>query len=871
MTLLTHLKIGNTIIAGYLIALLLMAAIGSLALVQIMRINTTVADLADNLSVDQDIAEQLVADILSIRFHANRYIRSQATQDLEHFQEELSNVEHFITQKAQLEISVPERIQLLNNIKKGIQDYATYMTEVTELMRRRSQILMDVLNVQGKVAEEQLEQMVERAFQMQDTPIVYHGNHSQHLLLLMRLEVFQYLNSGNKEWLQRIQELYQEIKKSLATLKQTIQPELTQQQQLLQTAQTAIQEYYQGFSRLSEHYEHQNQLIKTQLDVIGPKLLQEARAMAKSVHIDFAHAHQASQALVQRTQWWLVSVIIAAMIISLILGILIRRSIMTQLGGEPARVAEIAHRIAAGDLSMSFERHQRQTGLLATIQEMQSQLRQRIDADKRITEHALRISRALDKATTYILITDNHYHIIYLNEAAQHFFKTEEARIRAELPHFDGQNILGQNIDFFHKKPSNQHHLLEQLKGSHHAQIILGGLTLDHIITPVFNDQEQLLGFVIEFTNRTTEVAMEQEINRVIQAASQGHFDQRISLEHKSGFFKTFSESINTIMAFNQQMIEDILKLFSALAQGDLTQKIKGNYTGVFEQLKQDANTTVERLIAIMTVIKQTSEVVSQAAQEISQGNQNLSQRTEQQAASLQQTAASMEQMTSSVQQNADNARKASQLATKTKEQATQGFEVVKTNIAAMNAINQSSKRITDIISVINDIAFQTNLLALNAAVEAARAGEQGRGFAVVATEVRHLAQRSAEAAKQIKTLIQDSVTQVEDGTRLADQSGKTLKEIVVAITQVSDIVTEISAASQEQSAGIHQVNKAITQMDEMTQQNAALVEQAAAASESMSDQAVELKQHMAFFKVDASTTTINRPAASSSAQWDDF
>jgi len=337
-------------------------------------------------------------------------------------------------------------------------------------------------------------------------------------------------------------------------------------------------------------------------------------------------------------------------------------------------------------------------------------------------------------------------------------------------------------------------------------------------------------------------------IQKAAESASQGNFSQCINLADKQGFFAMLSEQLNQILDANQQMVDELMQVFTAVANGDLTKTITRNYVGILEQLKQDVNVTVINLTKVINTVQQSADVVAQAVDEISQGNSNLSQRTEQQAASLEETVASMEEMTGTVQQNADNAQQADKLATSARNYAEEGGNVINTAIIAMTEINQSSNKVADIISVIDEIAFQTNLLALNAAVEAARAGEQGRGFAVVATEVRNLAQRSAAAAKEIKSLIQDSVKKVDEGTRLVNQSGKTLKEIVQAAKKVSDIISEIAAASREQTAGINQINKVVLQMDQMTQQNSALVEEATATSETLKEQANSLKEQVAFF-----------------------
>jgi methyl-accepting chemotaxis protein len=292
------------------------------------------------------------------------------------------------------------------------------------------------------------------------------------------------------------------------------------------------------------------------------------------------------------------------------------------------------------------------------------------------------------------------------------------------------------------------------------------------------------------------------------------------------------------------------VRVANAISQGQLGHNIVTRRKDELGRLLEAFRLMDERLTLTVGEVRLGSDAVSTAAQQIARGNDDLSQRTQEQASSLEETASSMEQMTSTVKQNAENASHANQLARGAREQAERGGEVAGKAIVAMSEINASSSKITDIVGLIQEIAFQTNLLALNAAVEAARAGEQGRGFAVVATEVRSLAQRSAGAAKEIKALINDSAEKVRCGSELVNQSGKALAEIVESVKKVTDIVAEIAAASHEQSAGIDQVNNAVMQMDEMTQQNAALVEEAAAAARAMHEQAGELTQQVGFFQL---------------------
>jgi methyl-accepting chemotaxis protein len=303
------------------------------------------------------------------------------------------------------------------------------------------------------------------------------------------------------------------------------------------------------------------------------------------------------------------------------------------------------------------------------------------------------------------------------------------------------------------------------------------------------------------------------------------------------------------------------VEIAQRVAEGDLGAEIEVGSSNETGQLLRALKTMNDGLIEIVGTVRSGAEKIATASSQIASGNLDLSSRTEQQASSLEETASSMEELTSTVRQNSDNARQANQLAMSASTIATRGGDAMNNVVATMDAINASSKKIVDIIAVIDAIAFQTNILALNAAVEAARAGEQGRGFAVVAGEVRSLAQRSASAAKEIKTLIGDSVDQVGAGTVLVAQAGSTMTDIVAGIRQVADIVAEITAASGEQIAGIEQINQAITEMDGVTQQNAALVEQAAAAAESLQDQARQQAEAVSIFKFGAAPQRNARPA----------
>ncbi len=358
--------------------------------------------------------------------------------------------------------------------------------------------------------------------------------------------------------------------------------------------------------------------------------------------------------------------------------------------------------------------------------------------------------------------------------------------------------------------------------------------------------------------------AINNEIKRLSGAAAAGDFSQRGDIARYAHDFRDMVGGLNTLMETTEDNLAHISRLLQAIAEGDLTRRVEGDFHGIFARMRDDGNASIDQLAAIVSRIQAASGSISLSASEIATGNSDLSRRTETQAANLEETAASMEELTSTVRQNAEHARQADQLARGAAEVAAQGGTVVGSVVNTMSSIEQSSQRIADIISVIDGIAFQTNILALNAAVEAARAGDQGRGFAVVASEVRTLAQRSAAAAKEIKGLIDDSVHKVNEGSQLVRRAGTTMDDIVASVERVTTIMADISAASQEQTAGIEQVNQTVMQMDESTQQNAALVEEASAAARSMEDQARQLTEAVAQFRLsDSVSASLARVAAS--------
>ncbi|NEX23523.1 HAMP domain-containing protein [Thiorhodococcus mannitoliphagus] len=515
-------------------------------------------------------------------------------------------------------------------------------------------------------------------------------------------------------------------------------------------------------------------------------------------------------------------------------------------------VVEVLDRIGGGDYSnrIQTDRSDEIGTLLRSLDSMQKALSERRCDARRAALAMQRLSSALDEASTALMVADTDGKLIYVNRAFARLMHEAQVDIRRLTPDFDAEALIGCGFEAIGGGLGRDAGFLEKLQGTAVSQVTLGGRTFAVTAAPVLDADGIRIGSVAEWTDRSVEVAAEAELDALLDAVALGDFSRRLTVEGKTGFFRDLAEGMNKLTEIVARAIEDVSVVLRALARADLTQRIDRRYKGRFAELKDDSNATVERLEDLVEQIRGTTDAIHTAAREIAAGNADLSERTEAQASSLEETASSMEELSATVKQNAQNAKSASTFAETANTKAVAGGGLVQQVVTTMSGIEESSHKIADIIAVIDSIAFQTNILALNAAVEAARAGEQGRGFAVVANEVRTLAQRSSQAAREIKSLIEDSVKRVESGSVLVSQAGSTMEDILGSFQQVVGLVSEIAASSREQEAGISQVAQAVTEMDEMTQRNAALVEEAAAAAESLEEQTRDLSQTVSVFRL---------------------
>jgi methyl-accepting chemotaxis protein len=462
---------------------------------------------------------------------------------------------------------------------------------------------------------------------------------------------------------------------------------------------------------------------------------------------------------------------------------------------------------------------------------------------------AARIRSALDKSNVNLLVSDQTSHYVYASGAAMAYFRRNAAAIQRVHADFSPDAVIGCS-----RENMRRYLGIDQVKqttntASYSVRTNFGECTVDLHATPVMNEANEYLGATVEWRDVTEELRVANEVARMVSAAAVGDFSQRIELAGKEGPIRDIAAGMNTVSETVESSVGAIATSLERLSEGDLTHRIDRELIGSFRTLQEHVQATFERLTQTMTTIQSTAEEVANAAAEINAGSNDLAKRTEQQATSLEETAATTEELAASVKQTAESSRQATELARDASAIAGRGGKIADEAVEAIGRIERASQQIAEIVGVIDDIAFQTNLLALNAAVEAARAGDAGKGFAVVASEVRALAQRSGQAAKDIKGLIANSSEQVAGGVRLVHGAGEALSQIVEAASRVSATVADISSATAEQANGIEEMSQTVAHLDEMTQQNSAMAEESAAAADGLQRQIDTLRSLVAAFK----------------------
>ncbi|KQU51825.1 hypothetical protein ASG72_09985 [Bosea sp. Leaf344] len=540
----------------------------------------------------------------------------------------------------------------------------------------------------------------------------------------------------------------------------------------------------------------------------------------------------------------LVAIGLASLALLGLVGLLLAR----RIGSRLSALREAALRIAEGASDAGLP-------ALGNAGEI-GELAQALGAVHAAGVEAARIRAALDGCRTSMMVCDERNRVVYVNASLLKFFTEAQEDFRIAFPGCSAKDMLGKVMEGVQREPGSA---LPGAQGS--LRYVLGRRTVALTLTPVADSQGRRLGTSVEWLELTDELAAAAEVAAMVAAAGEGDFSRRAALTGKPETLQAIAAGVNQINALVEGAVAEFSQVLGALAEGDLTQRMQGAYRGRLDELKQSLNGTLDRLGDTVATIQSTAGQVSRAAQEISSGAGDLAARTEATAVNLEETAATTEQLAASVKQSAARSREATEMAGTAMAMASDGKAVVSQTVGAIERIEASSSRISDIVTVIDEIAFQTNLLALNAAVEAARAGDAGKGFAVVASEVRALAQRSGQAAKDIKGLILSSNEQVGEGVRHVRETGDALDRIVAAAGRVSEIIAEISSATARQAQGIHEMSQAVADMDGSTQQNAALAEQSAGSATELMEEIAALRDLVGFFRTGTEAAEIARRA----------
>jgi methyl-accepting chemotaxis protein len=741
----------------------------------------------------------LQANAFGTRMNFMRYLREATPENVERFMRRYNLLVEDLD-KAKQQVTHPERLALIQKIEQDAVQYLKEFEAVQAQMAVRHRVVESVADRLGP----QIDRNLVEIFRAAQTPEVVRA-----LVELMRgtmqarLYGQRFLRDNRKETFDLVMAEFNAMEQQVVSLRRSMTD--AQRIEMMRQTEGLINEYRQGMTDLSQAITQRNAHIATMNDI--GRRLEAVSNEAVDSFIDEQNTLGPMIAKLNSDIIMMMTIIsLIVVLIAIAVAIFIPRLIARGLSAIQSTLAQIS-----------------QTGNFS------------IRADDKRTDEIGEMGKAVNG-----LLTDMQGAISEANKVVGALAQGQfDLRIQRQL--VGDLDKLKQGIN---NSADNIVEVMGQLKSV--MENLKAGRFDVKVNTKAQGEYKVMIDSAAGSMASMNEVI--NGINTVMAKVAAGEFHERVAVD-AAGAMDDLKRAINQTVEVLEEVIGDITQVMDAQTQGDLTHSVRANCQGQLNQLKQSINGNAENLAKIIAGAVNSANVVHGAADEVSRGSQDLSQRVQEQAAALEETSATMDEMNSAVQNNTQNAVEATRVARDVQTKANQGTQVMQQTIDAMNAIQESSHKIADIVTLIDGIAFQTNLLALNAAVEAARAGDHGRGFAVVAGEVRALAQKSAEAAKDIKTLIDESVTRIDQGTKLASESGEVLADINNSVEHVTQMIDHIAQASREQAEGVNQVHKAIADIDQVTQQNAALVEETSAAAESMSEQATELSRNMAFFK----------------------
>lgn len=780
---------------------LLTVMVIGLAVYSVIKIQQSANGFGDyrEMARDVSLAGSLQAEMLNTRMDVLRYLDNQSPENVSSFNQGFESTIKEL-EIAKKEIQKAGRVEFVTEIDQILKQYKTEFETVVDYVNQRNRLYGDVIQKNGPQVERALSEIMRTANKVEVRESVAEALRS---FLLARIYTLRYLDTNTQDHLKRAVNELQSVEGQLEVLRKTMAN--PGRIEVFRQAEGLIAEFEDAINKIDQIIVTRNGHIDT-LNTLGPKVADLADQVRESIRADQDSIGPMVQKLNQDiiTMMTIIGILVALLAISM--AIIIPRIIASGLSSIQNKLGQISQ---TGNFSIrADDKRQDEIGEMGkAVNQLLSNMQGAISEANEVVS-ALAAGQ-FDKRVTKVLAGDLNTLKDGINESADNI-----ADVMSQL----------KEVMEYLRNGQFDVQLSTQAQGEYKAMIETASNSM--------NAMNRVIG----------------EINKVMGRVSEGEFNERVHVK-AAGEMDELKTAINDTVEVLESVIGDITQVMDAQSQGDLTLSVTTKCEGQLDHLKIAINKNAENLAGIISSALNSANVVNGASDEVSRGSQDLSQRVQEQAAALEETSATMDEMNSAVQNNTQNALEATKVARDVQEKAHNGTEVMQQTINAMNSIQESSHKISEIVTLIDGIAFQTNLLALNAAVEAARAGDHGRGFAVVAGEVRALAQKSAEAAKDIKTLIDESVARIGQGTQLASESGEVLKGINDAVENVTQMIEHIAQASKEQAEGVNQVHKAIADIDQVTQQNAALVEETSAAAESMAEQATDLSRNMAFFK----------------------